>query len=402
MIKRVSGGIAAPQGFLAAGVHCGIKPGKHYDLALVVSEEPGVMAGVLTSNTLPAAPVIVDRQYLKKGRGQAIIINSGNANAFTGQAGIRHSKAMGRGVGSALGLNQNLVFVGSTGVIGVPLPIEKISDGIPKVIAKLRKSGGKQAAKAIMTTDTRSKEIALQRRIAGKLVTVGGMAKGSGMIHPDMATMLAYLSTDAAISQPLLQKTLRSITDQTFNCISVDGETSTNDTVLCLANGLAGNTPLQPNSREFKQFREMLYQACHSLAMEICRDGEGATKVVKIQVSGVSNHQKAKTIAKTLATSPLVKTAIFGADPNWGRLIMALGRSGISVSPSKVTIVFNGIPIVKNGKFLGPAVEKRIRTIMRQSHFSIDMLLGKGAGCSTIWTTDLTYEYVRINASYRS
>ena len=400
--NRVKGGIAAPKGFLAAGIHCGLKPDKHYDLALLVSQDPGPIAGVFTSNTLPAAPVILDRQFLKHRQGQAIIINSGNANAFTGAEGIRHSKEMSRQVANALGLNHKMVFVGSTGVIGVPLPIETICRGIPRIISKLRKSGGRGAAKAIMTTDTRPKEIALQRRIAGKLITIGGMAKGSGMIHPNMATMLAYLTSDVRISQPLLQKTLRAITEQTFNCISVDGETSTNDTVLCLTNGFGENSTLEPHSRAFNQFREMLHEVCHFLALEICRDGEGASKVVKIQVTGTSNHQQAKSIAETLATSPLIKTAIFGADPNWGRVIMALGRSGVSMTPSKLTIAFDGIPIVRNGRFLGSSIERHIRTIMQKRHYSLNISVGRGIGRATLWTTDLTYEYVRINASYRS
>ncbi len=402
MTKKIKGGIAAPKGFLASGIHCGIKPSKQLDLALVVSEDPGPIAGVFTSNTLPAAPVILDRQLLKQGRGQAIVINSGNANAFTGKEGLRHSKIMSRETASALGISQKLVFVGSTGVIGVPLPIECLKQKIPNLIAKLRKGGGTHSAQAILTTDTRPKEIAFQHRIAGKLITIGGMAKGSGMIHPNMATMLAYLTSDVVISQSLLQKTLQQVTDRTFNCISVDGETSTNDTVLCLANGLAGNSPLQPSSRAYREFFELLSQACHYLAMEICRDGEGMTKVVKVKVSGTSSHQAAKHAVNTLGTSPLIKTAIFGADPNWGRIIAALGRTGLSLSSEKVSIAFNHIKIVKDGQFQGARVEKQIQAIMRKHTYTIDISVGKGAGSASLWTTDLTYDYVKINASYRS
>jgi glutamate N-acetyltransferase/amino-acid N-acetyltransferase len=331
-----------------------------------------------------------------------LIINSGNANAFTGPEGYAHAKEMGRIVADQLQIPFHRVFVGSTGVIGVPLPMPAVRSGIPILISRLRKAGYKEAARAIMTTDTRIKEIAVQHRIAGKMVTIGGIAKGSGMIHPDMATMLAYLTTDVVIEQKILQKTLRTVANQSFNCISVDGETSTNDTVLCLANGLSGNTSIRANSSAHTQFQNLLHEACHYLAMEICRDGEGTTKVIKIEISGASSHKAAKQFAQTLATSPLVKTAIFGADPNWGRIIAALGRAGMPLHPNRLVIAFNGLPIVKDGKGLGPRREKHIQRIMRRPSFTISVSLGMGTGLSTIWTTDLTYDYIKINASYRS
>jgi glutamate N-acetyltransferase/amino-acid N-acetyltransferase len=398
----MKGGITAPKGFLAGGIHSGIKKTGQLDLALIVSEKAGPIAGVFTSNTLPAAPVILDRLYLKKGIGQALIINSGNANAFTGPEGLAHAREMGRRVANQLKISLHHVFVGSTGVIGVPLPMPALRNGIPTLILRLRKAGYKEAAQAIMTTDTRPKEIAIQQRIAGKMVTIGGIAKGSGMIHPDMATMLAYLTTDAVIDQKTLQKTLRTVTDQTFNCISVDGETSTNDTVLCLANGLAGNFPIRGSSTAQTQFQNLLREVCHFLAMEICRDGEGATKIIKIEITGASSPKAAKQFAQTLATSPLVKTAIFGADPNWGRIIAALGQAGMPVHPNRIVIAFNGLPIVKDGKGLGPRIEGQIQKIMRRPSFTISVSVGKGTGSSTIWTTDLTYDYIKINASYRS
>ncbi|MDH4193321.1 MAG: bifunctional glutamate N-acetyltransferase/amino-acid acetyltransferase ArgJ [Nitrospirota bacterium] len=402
MSKRIKGGITAPKGFLAAGIHSGIKKTKQLDLALIVSEKPGPIAGIFTSNKLPAAPVILDRLHLKKGMGQAVIINSGNANAFTGTEGLAHAREMGRGVADQLQIPFHQVFVGSTGVIGVPLPMPAVRNGIPVLVAQLRKAGYREAAQAIMTTDTRLKEIAVQQRIAGKMVTIGGIAKGSGMIHPDMATMLAYLTTDAVIDQKTLQATLRTVANQTFNCISVDGETSTNDTVLCLANGLAGNTPIRGSSSAQAQFQNLLHEVCHFLAMEICRDGEGATKIIKIEISGASSQKAAKQFAQTLATSPLVKTAIFGADPNWGRIIAALGRAGLPLRPDRIVIAFNGLPIVKDGQGLGPRVEGQIQKIMRRPSFTISVSLGMGTGSSTIWTTDLTYDYIKINASYRS
>jgi glutamate N-acetyltransferase/amino-acid N-acetyltransferase len=294
------------------------------------------------------------------------------------------------------------VFIGSTGVIGIPLPMPALRKGIPLLASQLRKTGHRDAAHAIMTTDTRSKVIAFQQRIGGKFITIGGMAKGSGMIHPDMATMLAYLTTDAVIEQKTLQNMLHTVVDQTFNCISVDGETSTNDTVLFLANGLAGNTPIRPNELAHTQFQELLHQVCHYLAMEICRDGEGATKVIKIQINEATNHKAARKFAYTLATSPLVKTAIFGADPNWGRIIAALGRAGYPLRPDRIVITFNQITIVKDGKGLGPGIERQVQKIMQRPSFTISVSLGMGKGTATQWTTDLTYDYVKINASYRS
>ena len=402
MSKRIKGGITAPKGFLAAGIHSGIKKNKQLDMTLILSEKPGPIAGVFTSNKLPAAPVILDRLNLRRGTGQAFIVNSGNANAFTGSEGLAHAREMGRRVADELTIPLHHVFVGSTGVIGVPLPMPAVRNGIPILISRLRKTGHREAAKAIMTTDTFPKEFAVQDRIGGKIVTIGGIAKGSGMIHPDMATMLAYVTTDATIDKKTLQTTFRAVTNQTFNCISVDGETSTNDTVLCLANGLAGNTAICGSSSAHTQFQNLLHEVCHFLAMEICRDGEGATKIIKIEISGASSHKAAKQFAQTLATSPLVKTAIFGADPNWGRIIAALGRAGLPLYANRLVIAFNGLPVVKDGKGLGPRREEQIQKIMRRSSYTISVSLGMGTGSATIWTTDLTYDYIKINASYRS
>ena len=368
----------------------------------MTSEIPGPIAGVFTKNTIPAAPVILDQQHLKKGVGQALIINSGNANAFTGKEGIEDAKEIVHLVAKQLAIPNYRVFVGSTGVIGVPLPMPILRKGILRLTTQLKKTGHQDAAQAIMTTDTRQKTIAVQQRIGGKIVTIGGMAKGSGMIHPDMATMLAYLTTDAAIDQKILQKLLRTIANQTFNCISVDGETSTNDTVLCLANGRAGNKIIGAPGREQTQFQKLLYEACRHLALEICRDGEGATKVIEFQIHAAKSHKAAQQFAQTLVTSPLVKTAIFGADPNWGRIIAALGRAGYPLRPDRIVIAFNQIIIVKDGRGLGPPIERRVQKIMKQPSFTISITLGMGKGTATRWTTDLTYDYVKINASYRS
>jgi glutamate N-acetyltransferase/amino-acid N-acetyltransferase len=371
------------------------------DLALIASDVQGPIAGLFTTNQIVAAPVIFDRLNLKKKAGRAIIINSGNANAFTGPQGLLDTQEMAELVAKGLQTPRHTIFVASTGVICPPLPMSTIRKGIPILICGLRREG-KLAAQAIMTTDTTTKEVALQARIGGKTVTVGGMAKGAGMIHPNMATMLAFLTTDAAIHQPTLQAVLRYAVNQSFNCISVDGETSTNDTVLCLANGLANNDILLSNSSDLKDFQHLLNEACLSLALQVCRDGEGATKLVEIQVIGAKNSKDGRRIATTLATSPLLKTALFGEDPNWGRILAAIGRAGPRINTEKIEIDFDGIYVVKKGRGVRPGIEKRVKRVMENSEFTITVTLGDGNAACSIWTTDLSYEYVKINASYRS
>lgn len=401
-LKRVNGGgVTAPRGFLASGIHSGIKKRPLLDLALIASEVQGPIAGMFTTNQIVAAPVILDRLHLKKKTGRGIIINSGNANAFTGPQGLRDTQEIAGLVAQSLETPRHTIFVSSTGVICPPLPMGKIRRGIPKLIRDLKRQG-KPAAQAIMTTDTTTKEIALQARIGGTIVTVGGMAKGAGMIHPNMATMLAFLTTDAAILQPTLQTALRHAVNQSFNCISVDGDTSTNDTVLCLANGRAKNRTLRPNSPDLMIFQRLLNEACLSLALQVCRDGEGATKLVKIHVIGAKKSFEAKTIATTLATSPLVKTALFGEDPNWGRILAAIGRAGPRINTQKIGIAFDGIDVVKRGIGAGSGIEKRVHRVMKKPEYTITVNLGEGKETWGVWTTDLSYEYVRINASYRS
>lgn len=401
-IKKIRGGITAPRGFLAAGIHAGIKKPSEPDLALVVSEQEGPIAGVFTTNRVTAAPVLLDRQHLRGGVGRAILVNSGNANACTGARGLVDAKAMARLVAERLDTAVTRIFIGSTGVIGQPLPIQRIRASIPVLFKQLRRGGGRDAARAIMTTDLKVKEVALQAKIAGRIVTVGGMAKGSGMIHPDMATMLAYLTTDAAISQPTLQRALQAAVAPSFNSISVDGDTSTNDTVLCLANGLAGNPLIRDGSPELAVFQALLDDACHDLALQVCRDGEGVTKVVELLVKGARTQAEAKLVAKTIATSSLVKTALFGEDANWGRIMAAIGRSGALIDPGKIGLAFAGIPIVKGGVTLGPSAERRIERVVRRKEFTITVDLGQGPHRTNLWTTDLSYDYVKINASYRT
>ena len=399
-VKKIKGGVTAPTGFLAAGIHAGIKPAPLPDLALIASTNPGIMAGVLTQNRIVAPPVLLCRQQLKKHTGQAIIVNSGNANALTGSQGTSDAMEMRRLVSAALRLPVDSVFVGSTGVIGRPLPMPAIREAVPPLIRLLSRSGHKLAAQAIMTTDTRPKEVAVQAEVGGQLVTIGGMAKGSGMIHPDMATMLAYLTTDAAIAPRALQAALTRAVNETFNCISVDGDTSTNDTVLCLANGCAGNSTIQTGTPQWITFSSLLHEACLSLALQICRDGEGTTKIVEVIVRGTRSNREAKKIAQTIATSPLVKTAVFGEDPNWGRIVAAAGRAGVNFNPSKLSLQFNATRVVENGQAVGGRAASEAQRIMRKKQYVMTLAVGNHPGHARFWTTDLSYDYVRINASY--
>jgi glutamate N-acetyltransferase/amino-acid N-acetyltransferase len=402
MSQNDSRGITAPLGFRAAGLHCGIKKAGLLDLALVVSDRSGPIGGVFTTNRVVAAPVALDRLHLRHGVGRAMLINSGNANACTGRAGMAAAQRTAAVVAQTLGIPIHEVFIGSTGVIGRPLPVDRIIKAVPALVERVSSLGGLSAARAILTTDLKPKTIARRARINGRRVIIGGMAKGSGMIHPAMATMLGYFTTDAAITRTALQRALTQAVDDSFNCISVDGDTSTNDTVLCLANGLAGNRPITEGTSAFRQFVRLLTEACQPLALAICRDGEGVTKVVKIEVHGAGTTLQARQVANTIGTSNLVKTALFGEDANWGRVMAAIGRSGVTMDPTKINVSFGGVPMVRNGVGLGPAAERRIAKVFHRKEFTIQVKLGQGRHRSHLWTTDLSYDYVRINASYRS
>lgn len=399
-VKKIKGGVTAPTGFIAAGIHAGIKPAPQLDLALLASTDPGTMAGVFTKNRVVAPPVLLGRRQLKKHAGQAILINSGNANAFTGLQGMTDAMEMRRLVSTALHFPVASVYVGSTGVIGRPLPMHAIREAVPSLTRLLSRSGHKPAAQAIMTTDTRHKEVAVQAKMGRRILTVGGMAKGSGMIHPNMATMLAYLTTDAAIAPRALQAALTRAVNDTFNCISVDGDTSTNDTVLCLANGRAGNPAIQTGTPQWETFSALLHEACLSLALQICRDGEGCTKIVELIVHGTKTNHEAKKIAQTVATSPLVKTAVFGEDPNWGRIVAAAGRAGVNFNPASIGLAFNGVRVVENGQPVGGRADDMAQRVMRKKQYVMTLSLGNQPGHARLWTTDLSYEYVKINASY--
>lgn len=398
----VRGGVTAPGGFSASGIHCGIKKKGLPDLALLVSERPGPVAGVFTTNRVVAAPVELDRLHLRRKTARAVIVNSGCANAFTGARGMVDAREMAGLVARQMNIPAHTVFVGSTGVIGRTLPMPRIRRGMSELVAQLRRAGGHDAARAIMTTDLRPKEVACRARIAKSMITVGGMAKGSGMIHPDMATMLAYVTTDAAIEQPVLQRALAAAVDKSFNCISVDGDSSTNDTVLCMANGLAGNRTLRAGSAGLAAFQRLLDEVCLGLAMKIIHDGEGVTKVVKLVVTGARTSADARQVVRTIGTSLLVKTALFGEDANWGRIVAALGRAGVAVDQRRIGLAFDGVPMVKTGGQLGPRAQRKIDQIVRNKEFTITVDLGLGSASARLWTTDLSYEYVRINASYRS
>lgn len=401
-MKIITGGVTAPIGFRAAGVYCGIKKKRLLDLALLVSDQEGPIAGLFTTNQVVAAPVVLDRLHLKKSIGRALLVNSGNANACTGPEGMRSAKEMAQLLATALECAPHTIFVGSTGVIGQPLPIDCIKRALPTLLARVSRRGGGEAAQAIMTTDLKPKQVAVRARLGGRMVTVGGMAKGSGMIHPNMATMLAYLTTDAAIGRPALQAALAQSVDQSFNCITVDGDTSTNDTVLCLANGMAGNQPLKPGSANFRRFCAMVETVCRTLALKICWDGEGVTKVVRVEVRRARSVQSAKQIAQTVATSNLVKTALFGGDANWGRVMAAIGRAGVPIDPTRVSLQFGDVPMVRNGQGLGRVAERKLTKVFQAKEFTILVDLAQGKAGAHMWTTDLSYEYVRINASYRS
>ena len=401
-MKLVEGGITAVPGIFAAGISAGIKKTAVPDLALIVSESDAVIAGVLTRNKVAAAPVLLARQRLRGGRARAILANSGNANACTGRPGLADAREMAALVAGLLGCSADHVFVGSTGVIGQPLPMDRIRAAIPRLVSQLTRQGGREAARAIMTTDTTIKMAAATESIAGRQITLGGIAKGSGMIHPDMATMLAYLVTDAYISRAMLQRALRRAMAESFNRIPLDGDTSTNDMVLCLANGLAGNQSFSTTGSDSLRFQELLNTVCQDLAKMIARDGEGATKFVELRVTGARTEADALRVANTVATSSLVKTAWFGQDSNWGRIMAAIGRAGVTIRENRIAISYGDIPVVRRGIGLGQAAEVQANVVLRQREFMLTVHLGQGRAAATVWTSDLTLDYVKINASYRS
>jgi glutamate N-acetyltransferase/amino-acid N-acetyltransferase len=395
-IPLVAGDAASPAGFRAAGLHCGIKR-ERPDLALLVSEVPASVAGVFTTNKVKAAPVRYTQAAVASGRAQAVVVNSGNANACTGEAGLADAAEMARLAGAALGLDPALVLVASTGVIGVPLPMEAIRGGIPRAARALAPEGT-SAAEAIRTTDRFAKTAAVRLDIGGVPVTIGGMAKGAGMIHPNMATTLGFLTTDAALPPAVLRLALTRAIADSFNSITVDGDTSTNDSVLLLANGRAGGPPIT-NGSELKRFTAGLTAVASELAKMVVRDGEGATRLVAIEVSGAISDAEAHQAAMTVANSLLVKTALHGGEPNWGRILAALGRAGVEMAEEKTDVLFGELEVVRGG--LGvPGVWNAAASALEAKEITVKIRLGIGGGAARVWTCDLSEEYVRINGSY--
>lgn len=398
--------ITSVPGFRAVGIAAGIKKHGGLDLALIASDQPCAAAAVFTTNQIQAAPVLFDRSVLERNAAgiRALVINSGCANAVTGEQGMRNAQATAQAVIEALNLPCDTVLVMSTGVIGEQLPMNKLISGVSSAAKQLDPSAeaGRAAARAIMTTDTRPKEVTLRTTIDGVPITIGGVCKGAGMIHPNMATLLAVVCTDAAIDAPTLNAALRHAVDRSFNCMSIDGDTSTNDTLLALANGLAGNAPLDtPDAPGFQAFQEALTVVCVELAKLVARDGEGATKFVTIDVTGARSFEEARQIGRTIATSSLVKTAIYGIDANWGRVLAAVGRSGVPVDPGTLTLAFGGVQLVAEGAPLDYA-EADAHAALTGSEVQITVGLGLGDESATVWTCDFSHEYVSINAEYRT
>ena len=404
-LKTVPGGVCAAKGFKAAGTACGIrkKPGKK-DLALIVSSVPASAAAVYTTNLVKGAPLTVTKDHLADGKAQAVICNSGNANTCNAD-GIEIAETMSALVADALHLAPQDVVVASTGVIGQPLPIAPIAGGIPKLAAALSEEGSADACAAIMTTDTKAKSVAVEFELGGKTCRLGGIAKGSGMIHPNMATMLVFLTSDVAISSQMLQKALSGDVQNTFNMISVDGDTSTNDMVVLLANGLAGNPEICAEGEAFSAFMQALNTVTVQLCRMIAGDGEGATKLLECSVTGGKDDQAAKTVARAVVSSSLTKAAMFGEDANWGRVLCAIGYSGADVDVSKVGVSFvsaaGSVTVCENGAGV-PFSEEEAAKVLHETEIDIIITLGDGAAAAKAWGCDLTYEYVKINGDYRT
>ena len=400
-LETFDGGVTTPRGFTAAGLYCGIKAaGRGLDLALLVSDRPASMAAVFTTSQAPAAPVIVSRAHLAAtgGHGRAVVVNSGCANACTGAEGLSDATEMATLTAAAVGCAAAEVLVASTGVIGVNLKMPAIRTGIPAAAAALASDQGAAAARAIMTTDPFPKETAAAITIGDRVVTVGGMAKGSGMIEPNMATMLGFVTTDAEIAPALLAQALREVTDDTFNAITVDGECSTNDCVMAIANGASG---VAIDADHYEAFTDALRAVCLRLALGIVRGGEGATKLVTVTVTGAADATEARRCAKAIGNSLLVKTAIHGGDPNWGRLIAVAGRAGVQFDLSHARVTIGPITLFSDGRphdELAPDAA----AYLKNDELMVGVDLGVGAAASTIWTCDLSAEYVRINAEYRT
>ena len=404
-MKLIEGGVCAAKGFTANGIHCGIRKNhSKKDLALIVSAAPASAAAVYTTNLVKGAPLTVTKNHISNGIAQAVICNSGNANTCNAN-GIEIAEKMSLLVAQQLNLSADDVIVASTGVIGQPLSIDPIAAGMAELAAGLSMNGGKAAAEAIMTTDTVMKEVAVEFEAGGKTCRIGGIAKGSGMIHPNMATMLVFLTTDCAVSPEMLQKALSGDIANTFNMVSVDGDTSTNDMVSILANGLAGNEIIAADGEDFNTFMKALNTVTIALCRKIAGDGEGATKLLECKVTGAADLATAKTVAKSVICSSLLKAAMFGADANWGRVLCAIGYSGAAVDVNKIDVSFRSnagrIDVCRNGAGI-PFSEETAKEVLLEKEIEILVELNSGDIASTAWGCDLTYDYVKINGDYRT
>lgn len=401
MIKKDTQGVTFAKGFTAAGVKAGIKKSGNLDVAVIYTKTQAVVAGTFTQNKVAAAPVYVSKEVVATGTAHAIVANAGCANACTGQQGLNDAHKMAQIAADELGVNADDVIVGSTGVIGVNLPMDKLEAGIKDAVANLSADGSGNAGRAIITTDTHSKSVTCEFELSGKTVRMGAIAKGSGMIRPNMATMLCYITTDIAIDQALLQKAVSGCVEKSFNMISVDGDMSTNDMVIVLANGEANNAKITEENADYQIFFDKLMMLCTELAKQIAADGEGASKFLTINVKGAKSFADAKTVGMAIANSPLVKTAFFGEDPNWGRVICAVGYSGADMVPEKTVVKFGGITIFANGT--GATYdEKALAHVMKEKDIVIDIELNMGQEDATVWSCDLSYEYVKINGEYHT
>ena len=401
-MKQISGGITAVPGIRASGVHGGLKLDNQKDVALIFADSPAVAAGVFTRNRVCAATVLLSREHLNDQIAQAIVVNSGNANACTGEQGLNNARKMAALVGEQLNVEPENVLVSSTGVIGVQLPMDAIGKGIQRAVDTLRDDGGHDAAQAIMTTDTVSKEVAVEVEIGGHTVRIGGMTKGAGMIAPNMATMLAFLATDVNIAGAPLQEALRRSVDKSFNRVTVDTDASTNDTVQILATGSGRNPEInEASGDDFDAFYKGLEFVCIELAKQIARDGEGATKMIEVVVKNAMDESEAESAARAVAESPLVKTAVFGRDANWGRIMMAVGKSEARFDPYQVDVWLGDYQLVKNGMDSGFDEEKATQ-LFSEDTVTITANLNAGNAEATMWTCDYSYDYIKINADYRT
>ncbi|MGE4589376.1 MAG: bifunctional glutamate N-acetyltransferase/amino-acid acetyltransferase ArgJ [Acidaminococcaceae bacterium] len=402
MIKEIDGWLTAPQGFIAAGVKAGIKASGKEDVAVIMSTVPAAAGAVFTQNKMCAAPVIVSREAAKQPYAQAIVVNSGCANACTGEKGLADAREMVSFAAGLLDIDEKGVYVCSTGVIGHFLPMDRVRTGIADAVDKMDENEGESAALAIQTTDTFVKKIAYEFELGGRKTRIAGIAKGAGMIHPNMATMLTFITTDAAIAPDVLKRTVKAVADKSFNMVVVDGDTSTNDSMIVLANGLAENEIIFSEEHpDYPVFFEAFLRAAQDLAKMIAHDGEGATKFLEVNVIGAVSFEDAKLAAMAIAKSPLVKTAFFGEDPNWGRIVCAAGYSGAAMKADQVTLSIGGVRLVKNGLNVGVPLEE-LTSIMAEHDISITVDLAAGKEKATVWTCDFSYEYVKINGEYHT